>query len=130
MYSINLVRVNFFCLKRKPLLLQQWCNEIESIPHHWIYKHMQKWCHSVCISRLLTASFTDKNNFLIIEAFDEQLRIKINDNNFKWCFNDLVIIFKFPWVLYILEHIWKTCYMWLKLFNVEWWQQVNIECRK
>ena len=32
---------------------------------------------------------------LITDAFDKHLRIKINDKNFEWRFDDSLIIFKF-----------------------------------
>ena len=32
---------------------------------------------------------------VITDAFDKHLRIKINDKNFEWRFDDLLIIFKF-----------------------------------
>ena len=64
-------------------------------------------------------------SILITDAFDKHLRIKINDKNFEWRFDDSLIIFKF-WkvrllkVLYILRMRVKSRCTWLKttMWNV------------
>ena len=41
------------------------------------------------------ATFIGESFFLITDAFDKHLRIKISDKNFEWRFDDSLIIFKF-----------------------------------
>lgn len=56
-----------------------------------------------------------------MEALDKQLKMKIsNQNNFKWCFDDSFIIFKF--VKLKVGYLWVKSYMYcivLGLFNFD-----------